>query len=45
MMVSLAEILDGWTLEFGFEPSLDYVMKDVLTPQEERLPVRFVPAK
>jgi cytochrome P450 len=39
--LTLQEILVDWRLEFDFEPSLAYVLKDNLTPIEEHLPVRF----
>jgi cytochrome P450 len=39
--LTLSELLSNWRIEFDFEPSLDYVLKDNVTPLEEKLPVRF----
>jgi len=41
--LTLQEILANWRLDLEFEPSLDCVLKDNLTPIEERLPARFRP--
>ena len=42
--LTLSELLGSWRIELGFTPSLACVLKDNVTPREERLPVRFTRA-